>query len=207
MGGRCNSHKAASLRGKLRPSELHLISETLETALQASDVLYSGVISGFRWTEEPRCIWPLSVQNSIKAKPDLLRLSLPFPPSLFLLISLQFTVLYWHEWQMSCIAAASNNKHLSFVGHLYLCIPYMLIYWWNQQPEPFAASLSPFPYLLLSGDITLDKLSPFGLNLNQVTLLLSEEFVCLKHIFSLPLSCRWCWSYLPHISGATSQNK
>lgn len=76
----------------------HLISETLEAACQASDVLYSGVISGFRWTEEPRCIWPLSVQDSIKAKSDLFCFSFSFAPLLFLLISLQFTVLYWHEW-------------------------------------------------------------------------------------------------------------
>lgn len=76
----------------------HLISETLEAACQVSDVLYSGVISGFRWTEEPRCIWPLSVQDSIKAKSDLFCFSFSFAPLLFLLISLQFTVLYWHEW-------------------------------------------------------------------------------------------------------------
>lgn len=44
-----------------------------------------------------------------------------FSPLLFLLISLQSTVLYWHEWQMSSIATASHNKRV-FFDHLYLCI-------------------------------------------------------------------------------------
>lgn len=94
-------YKKEKERGKKSDLPLkkhHLISETLEAACQASDVLYSGVISGFRWTEEPRCIWPLSVQDSIKAKSDLFCFSFSFAPLLFLLISLQFTVLYWHEW-------------------------------------------------------------------------------------------------------------
>lgn len=108
-------------------------------AFQASGALYSGIISGFRWTEEPRCIWPLSVQNSIKAKPDLLHLSPHSTPSLFLLISLQFTALYWHECYMRCIVTASANK---LFWPFESCILYVhYIYWWIQLSEPFDASL------------------------------------------------------------------
>lgn len=55
-------------------------------------VMLSGIISGFRWTEEPRCIWPPTVQNSIKAKSDLLCTT--FPSLLLLIIPFQFTLIY-----------------------------------------------------------------------------------------------------------------
>lgn len=59
-------------RGKriseLGQKELHLISGTLEAAFQTSDVLYSKLISGFGWTEEPRCVWSPFEVNSIRVR-------------------------------------------------------------------------------------------------------------------------------------------
>lgn len=100
-------------------------------AFQASDALYSGIISGFIWTEEPRCIWPLSVQNSIKAKPDLLHVSLH--PQTHT-ISLNFTsihsaLLAWMLYEVYCHSIC--HLPINFFDRLnhvyYMCTIYILM--------------------------------------------------------------------------------
>lgn len=72
--GLYSSPKAASLLQNKGPLLFFFSSLLLlfQKSFQVCDALYSGIISGFRWTEERRCIWPPTVQNSIKAKSDLL---------------------------------------------------------------------------------------------------------------------------------------
>lgn len=96
-------------------TELHLISQTA-ALFQASDALYSGIISEFRWTEEPRCTWPLSAHNSIKAKSDLLHLPLHLAS---LTMSLNFTSVHgaplaWMWWGVL-------SQHLPFLTIHYTC--------------------------------------------------------------------------------------